>query len=222
MSAQRETQPRDPRAALLEAEKSRINRKSSLLEYPFIRQVNDYFRPPVSGYLLYRDSEEKLLALYGLENSSAGIRVLSEKLRPFYSEIAGQNRRELSRMRVYSLLYTFKHISPTLPVNRNLNRLPAPLLKAYKVIFIFMVVFTFAGSVVHSARLALRRELFTSGAPWVLVCGLIWYFPAVNLYAIVLSDANRFRYPADMLIISLFTVMCYNTAKHVNRREKTT
>ena len=37
-----------------------------------------------------------------------------------------------------------------------------------------------------------------------MLYGLIWYFPVVNWYANVLGDANRFRYPADLIIIGLF------------------
>lgn len=33
------------------------------------------------------------------------------------------------------------------------------------------------------------------------------------MYVNVLGDANRFRFPADMLIIGLFAAMCYSLWK---------
>jgi hypothetical protein len=199
------------REVLLENERNRVYRKSSLLEYDLIKRINDRFRPPVSGYLLYRDSEDELLRYYQLERSPDGIRQLSERLVPFYAEIALQHKDEIRRFRTYSFLYSFKHISPTLPGGDrfNLNRLPSPVLKAYKVLFILVMVLTFAGSVVHMIHLVVKPERLRKGLQWIMVYGLIWYFPVVNWYANVLGDANRFRYPADMVIIGLFVSYCW-------------
>lgn len=194
------------REDLLVRAENRQYRKSSLLEYNIIEKINDYFRPAVSGYLLYRDSEEELLNYYHLEINPEGIRALNARLKPFYDEIAAQNRKEIRRFRTYSFLYSFKHISPTLPGNApaNLNILPSFILKAYKVIFILMMVMVFAGSVIHTVYILLRREKFSRSLEWIILYGIIWYFPVVNWYANVLGDANRFRYPADMVITGLF------------------
>lgn len=199
------------RQKILEKERSRIYRKSSLLEHRFIRKINDSYRPEVSGYFMYRDSEDELLALYGLEKNPSGIRKLNEKLKPYYEEIAGQNNSVIRRFRIYTFLYTFKHISPTLPMEEpvNLNVLPSIILKAYKVLFILMVVLTYLGSVVHMIWMISRRGRLRKGMPMIFLYGLIWYFPAANTYANVLSDANRFRYPADMIITGLFVIIVF-------------
>jgi 4-amino-4-deoxy-L-arabinose transferase-like glycosyltransferase len=199
----------ETREKLLASTGSTHYRKSSLLEYGLIERINNYFRPAVSGYLLYRDSEEELLNYYHLEKSSEGIRTLNVKLKPFYNEIAEQNKKDLRRFRVYSFLYSFKHISPTLPGDKpvNLNRLPSVILKSYKILFILLVVLTYLGSVVHIIYMLTRKGEIRNGFQWVILYGLIWYFPAVNWYANVLGDANRFRYPADMLIIGLFIAL---------------
>ena len=42
-----------------------------------------------------------------------------------------------------------------------------------------------------------------NGLKWFILYGLIWYFPVVNWYASVLGDANRFRYPADMILLGI-------------------
>ena len=57
------------------------------------KKINDYFRSDVSGYLLYKDSEEELLRYYNLEKSTEGVRALNDKLKPFYNEIAAQNKK---------------------------------------------------------------------------------------------------------------------------------
>ncbi len=194
------------RQELLEKERSKVYRKSSLLEHGLIRRINDSFRPEVSGYFMYRDAEEELLAWYGLEKNPESIRKLNEKLMPYYEEIALQNRSKINRLRVYSFLYSFKHISPTLPMKEtvNLNVLPSFILKTYKVLFIIMVVLTYLGSVVHMIWMISRRGRLREALPWLIMYGLIWYFPLANTYANVLGDANRFRYPADMVLIGLF------------------
>lgn len=194
------------RQELLEKERSKVYRKSSLLEHGLIRRINDSFRPEVSGYFMYRDAEEELLAWYGLEKNPESIRKLNEKLMPYYEEIALQNRSKINRLRVYSFLYSFKHISPTLPMEEpvNLNVLPSFILKAFKILFILMVVLTYSGSVVHIIWMISRRGRLREALPWLIMYGLIWYFPLANTYANVLGDANRFRYPADMVLIGLF------------------
>jgi hypothetical protein len=162
-------------------------------------------RPQVSGYLMYRDSERELLSHYGLDDTPGDILVLNEKLKPYYGQIAAQHGKELGRFRIYSLLYTFKHISPTLPGEgkMNLNRLPSPMLQGYKLLFILAMALAYAGSVVHMIYMLFRRERLQGGLKWFVLYGLIWYFPVVNWYASVLGDANRFRYPADLVLIGL-------------------
>jgi 4-amino-4-deoxy-L-arabinose transferase-like glycosyltransferase len=212
------------RYELLEKERSRVYRKSSLLEHGLIRKINDSFRPEVSGYFMYRDAEDELLALYGLEKKTESIRILNEKLKPYYEEIAKQNRGKINRLRVYSFLYSFKHISPTLPMEEpvNLNVLPSFILKAFKILFILMVVLTYSGSVVHIIWMISRRGRLREALPWLIMYGLIWYFPLANTYANVLGDANRFRYPADILITGLFISLIFLVRQMIFTRNERT
>ncbi len=212
------------RQELLEKERSKVYRKSSLLEHGLIRRINDSFRPEVSGYFMYRDAEEELLAWYGLEKNPESIRKLNEKLMPYYEEIALQNRSKINRLRVYSFLYSFKHISPTLPMEEpvNLNVLPSFILKAFKILFILMVVLTYSGSVVHIIWMISRRGRLREALPWLIMYGLIWYFPLANTYANVLGDANRFRYPADILITGLFISLIFLVRQMIFTRNERT
>ena len=199
------------REKLLKQKEHHVYMKSSLLEYRIIKNINDYYGPDVSGYLLYVESENELLDFYHLGKNPDGIRALNMKLGPFYQEIARQNRNQLIRLRIYSFLYSFKHISPALPIEEpiNLNKLPSIVLKAYKGIMIMVIFLTFAGSLVHTIFLLTKKKRFKKGVLWIIMYGMIWYFPAVNTYANVLNDANRFRFPADMLIIGLSVALCY-------------
>jgi hypothetical protein len=216
------------REELITGTATRRYRKSSLLAYSGIKRINDYFRPAISGYLLYRNSEDELLRYYGLAKTPEGIRSLNEKLVPFYREIAVQNKGEIRKFRVYSLLYSFKHISPTLTGDKpgNLNRLPSFILQAYKVLFILMMVLTFTGSIVHTVYLLRRKERLVQGLRWIVLYAFIWYFPFINWYANVLGDANRFRYPADTLIIGLsfalfswiYEVLIISRGRHFRQR----
>lgn len=212
------------RQELLEKENQKVYRKSSLLEHGLIRKINDSFRPEVSGYFMYRDAEDELLALYGLEKNPESVRILNEKLKPYYEEIAKQNRGKINRLRVYSFLYSFKHISPTLPMEEpvNLNVLPSFILKAFKILFILMVVLTYSGSVVHIIWMISRRGRLREALPWLIMYGLIWYFPLANTYANVLGDANRFRYPADILITGLFISLIFLVRQMIFTRNERT
>jgi hypothetical protein len=194
---------------LLNASRGTI-RKGSLLSNNLIRKVNDFFRPEVSGYFMYRDSEQELLDYYGLDNTPEDIRILNEKLKPFYRILAEQNRTELNRLRIYSFIYSFKHISPVLPSDStvNLNILPAFVLKLYKLAFIFICVVAFTGSIIHCSYIISGREKLKSGIYWIILYSFIWYFPLVNWYASVLGDANRFRFPADAIILGIFICYC--------------
>ncbi len=199
------------RDELMAQESVNEQRKASLLGQRCISRINDYFRPEVSGYLLYKNSEEDLLRLYGLPGTPDGIRELNEKLKPFYREIAEANRSEIMRLRIYSFLYSFKYVSPTLSetIKINLNLLPAWMIRAYKAAMILIVTLTYAGSLIHLFFMVRRRGGLRQGVPWLILYALIWYFPLVNTWFNVLSDANRFRFPADMLIIALFVTFLF-------------
>ncbi len=76
------------------------------------------------------------------------------------------------------------------------------------------MVLTYTGSAVHVFYLLSRKERLGTDKQWLMIYGVIWYFPIVNTYAIVLGDANRFRYPADMLIIGLFVAFCFSLIRY--------
>ena len=194
-------------------------RKGSLLTHKGIRKINDFFRPQVSGYFIYRDSEAELMKYYGLEYSPVNIRILNEKLKPFYKLIAEQNRKELNRFRIYSFIYSFKHVSPTLPVDNpvSLNVLPSAVLKLYKLLFIFMTLTTYSISIIHGLHIFSSKGRIKAGIYWIILYSLIWYFPVANWYANVLSDANRFRFPADSVIIGIFVWYCAYLVNLVNQ-----
>ncbi|HUX57554.1 MAG TPA: hypothetical protein VMV77_11310 [Bacteroidales bacterium] len=192
------------KAKLAEQDTSRGIRKASLLNIPVIRKADDFFKPPANGFFLYSLAEPGLLSYFNLSYSSKNINILGEKLKPFYKEIAIQNRHELLKLKIFSFLYTFKYVSPTLPadMSMNLNMLPDLIIKLYKFLFLFISVTVFAVSLFHSLIIILRNEIAKS-YKLIILYAFIWYFPVINFYANVLNDANRFKFPAESLILGL-------------------
>lgn len=181
------------------------SQKSSLLNYEVPFKLNNYFQPDVNGFLLYSNVENQLLDYYKLENNPQGIAVLGHKIHGFYREIAHQNKHELFKLRIYSLLNTFRIGAPSSEILRspgNLHFLPFNIIILYKIGFIIFISMTYIFSafiiikIAFSKRLKYNLEIF-------IVSSLIWYFPLVNFFANVLGDANRFKYPAESIIICL-------------------
>lgn len=189
---------------LAEQDISPEGKKASLLTIPLIRKANDFFTPATNGFFLYTLAEPGLLSYYDLSYSAENINILGEKLKPFYKEITIQNRRELLKLKIFSFLYTFKYVSPTLPADMaiNLNRVPDVIIKIYKFLFLFTSLLVFCISLVHSLRIIFRNEV-AEKYKLVILYTFIWYFPVIHFYANVLNDANRFKFPAESIILGL-------------------
>lgn len=209
----------ETRKSLVNEKKEIAYKKASLLNNKIINSIFYYFKSEVNGYKLYLESEEKLLQYYNLDYSTQNINKLGEKLEPFYREIAKQNRLELSVLRAFSFLYTFKYVSPILPGNsgKNLNLLPSSIHLVYKIGFILISVLAYFYALFHGVYLLLRKRLLPNYANIVLY-SYLWYFPLVHVYANVMEDANRFKYPAESIIIIVFFIFMYNTFNKVIRK----
>lgn len=184
----------------------------SLLKYATIKKINDYFQPSISGFLLYTAAEPDLLKYFKLEDVSGKISILGKKLQPFYKEIAFQNKKELLKLKFYSFFYTFKNNPIILPTHKsiNLNVLPSGIVLLYKICFLLITVFVFFASLVH-LRVLIRSKEIHIRSNFIILYSLIWYFPVVNFYANVLDDANRFKFPAESIILGLGIFYFYNT-----------
>ena len=124
------------RETYLENKPSEKIKKSSLLEYKLIRRIVDVMEPAVNGYRIYKLAEPELLKYYHLDYTSQNVATVGKKLVPFYDEIAKQNKKELFRLRIYSLFQTFRASGNTLPLKEkiNLNILPGFIFKIFKVL----------------------------------------------------------------------------------------
>lgn len=180
-------------------------KKGSLVDYKILKNIYSFFKPQANGYHIYKLAKPKLLNHYNLRNTSKDIATLGEKLKPFYNHISKQNKRELLKLRIYSLFVTFKASGTTLPTNENLNLniLPDLIFKIYKIIFIFINLFVFIFSLYVIICNAKNIRKYDNWFVFLIIF-MILYFPFVHFYANVLGDANRFKFPSEPLIFGLF------------------
>ena len=185
-------------------------KKGSLLENQTAQRLYLSMKPQVNGYQVYKLAHDDLLKYFDLEDNSGDNARLGYLLRPFYKEIAKQNRAELTKFRFYSLINTFRAGGTTLPVNEkiNINVLPAFLIIIYKILFFCMALFTY---VVALCYFVFKIKSMREDKNWkfFILIILVSYFPVVHFYANVISDANRFKFPAEPLIIGLFIYFVY-------------
>jgi hypothetical protein len=179
-------------------------KKGSLLEYKFIRRIVDVMEPAVNGYRIYKLAEPELLKYYHLDYTSQNVATVGKKLIPFYDEIARQNKKELFRLRIYSLFQTFRASGNTLPLKEkiNLNILPGFIFKIFKVLMFIIIFLTYITAFFHFILKIYKIKNYDYWRLFILIL-LIGYFPIVHFYANVLGDANRFKFPAEPLITGL-------------------
>lgn len=181
-----------------------IIKKGSFLKYEFFQEIKEVISPPVSGYAIYLLALPELLDYYQLENTAANVADLGSLLMPFYQEIARQNQKELFKLRLYSLMNTFRASGVILPVEEsiNLNILPGFLVQLYKVVVFGALFLLHILALIH---FLVRIGTIRTYQHWrlILLILLIAYFPAIHFYANVIGDANRFKFLAEPIMIGL-------------------
>ena len=186
--------------------------KGSLLKYNIIKTIYYQMIPEINGFKLYLNAEPKLLKYYSLTNSSGKSNKLGVLLLPFYAQIKAQNRLILFKYQLFSLLNSFKYISPVLPLPidkpLNLNILPSFIIKLYKISMLLIIFSVYILSISHILY-AIKYKKFENIKNKIPLYTLIWYFPAIHFYANVLQDANRFKFPAEPIITSIFIIYIY-------------
>ncbi len=157
------------------------------------------------GYRIYVLAAPRLHDHYSLP-PGAGEYELSQKLAGFYKEIVKQNRRFIWKLRFYSLLNSFRASSgASLPPEYgtiNLNILPSMAFKVYKLGFVFVSIFVF-GTLVFFPMTIIKSK-FQTDFTLLTMFFIIFSFYVINFIYISESDSNRFKFPADPLIIGLF------------------
>jgi 4-amino-4-deoxy-L-arabinose transferase-like glycosyltransferase len=158
-----------------------------------------------SGYSIFGLACPALRAYYNLADSASESEITS-KLADFFKEIAEQNRHFFRKYRFYSLLYSFRDSSGgALPLeygNINLNILPAIIFIVYKLIFFIISVFVFIAFFFFLLNTV--KTKFKPDITLMTMFFVVFSFWGINFLFFTLGDANRFKFPAEPLIIGLF------------------
>ena len=170
-----------------------------------------------SGFQIYGAASPALKSHFALV-STDGEYELGNRLAGFYKEIAKQNQKFIWKLRFYSLLSSFRaSTGGSLPYNygnANLNILPAFLFKLYKIVIPVISLFVFILFFILLYKFV-RRQI----KPDFIILTLfivIFSFWGINFLFATAGDANRFKFPAEPLIIGLFVYYFYRSIKWLN------
>lgn len=176
-------------------------KKGSLARLDKLGFLSDIY----GGFRIYLLALPKLHHYYQLP-AGAGEHELSQELSGFYKEIVKQNRGFIWKLRLYSLLNSFRASSgASLPREYgtiNLNILPSIAFKIYKLAFFFVSVVVFGTLIVF--LITFIKNKLQANFTLLTMYFMIFSFYAINFSYISESDSNRFKFPADPLIIGLF------------------
>jgi hypothetical protein len=132
---------------------------------------------------------------------------MNNKLKRFYKEISRENSSFIWKLRVYSLLNGFRAsisgILPSIYGKVNLNILPPFIIKLNKLINFFISSFVFVAFFFFVLKLIKNHSKKPDFILLVLFT-VVLSFWGINFIFATVSDANRFKFPAEPLIIGLF------------------
>jgi|WetSurMetagenome_2_1015567.scaffolds.fasta_scaffold00270_27 4-amino-4-deoxy-L-arabinose transferase-like glycosyltransferase len=183
--------------------------KGSLSSIDRFGILNDLY----SGYQIYGIAYVQLNQYFGLKETDGEFEI-NIKLRHFYKEIVSQNKAFIWKLRIYSLLSSFRaSTSGILGSNYgiiNLNILPSFLIKLNKIIvpiisfFVFISFFIFA---FKSIKYQNAKPDFVIMTMFIL----IFSFWGINFLFAAAGDANRFKFPVEPLILGIFIYYINNS-----------
>jgi hypothetical protein len=181
-------------------EKPIQTQKGSLAKYGTFGILTDLY----SGYPIYLTAYPELRQHFNFLGNE-GEYEMGLALAPFYREISSQSRLFILKMRFVSLISGFRAAATSLPPEygrTNTNILPSFLIELYKIsifvisVFVFFAFFGFIFNVIKTRHIPNMSML-------VLFSFVISYW-FINFYFATVSDANRFKFPAEPVIIGLF------------------
>jgi len=157
------------------------------------------------GFRIYLLAVPKLNAYYKLP-AQAGEYKLAQKLSGFYREIAKQNTRFIWKYRLFSLVNSFRaSTSASLPLEYgaiNLNILPSAVFWVYKLGFFGMSVFVFLAFFVFWVKVLTNKS--KPNFTLLTMFFIVFSFWGINFVFVAEANSNRYKFPADPLIIGLF------------------
>jgi len=209
------------RANVVAADTVYIRKKGSLLNNEFLKKIYFGFKPEVNGFYVFSKAKTDLLMHFELDaNASNSDAKLGNQLKPFYNEIAMQSKKELFRLRLFSLLETFRVSASSFPQSKtnDFNVFPSLLLTSYRIVGILIFGFVYLISCILGIKLLIslvKGKLLNVNL--LILILIIAYFPMVHFYANVLGDANRFKFPSEPILIGLFLYYIYLGMKRLKK-----
>lgn len=191
-----------------------VERKGSLARFDRYQMTGKLYE----GFQVYSTALPELCSFFRI-NPAKPEPDLSNRLSPFYREISKLNKNEVSAMRVLSLISSFRSstglVIPGKP-GINLGKLPAWMIIGYKLIVFTLSFMVFAYSVIYLTRCILK--VTKPNWPVILFIVVIFGFYFINFSFATVNDANRFKYPAEPLIISLSVYYIYIAYNYIKRK----
>lgn len=155
-----------------------------------------------SGYRIYQFAYLDLCRYYNLDPQNAE-KSLSLHLSRFYKQVYNQNRGQITLLRIYSFLGSFRSSSGiSNQEKKNLSLLPEWFIIIYKTGFILISIAAFLFSLQYIFRLILKKEPFNYLLFVFIV--LCYSFYLINFVFGTMGDANRFKFPSEPIILGLF------------------
>jgi len=155
------------------------------------------------GYMIYSLALPELCRYFDI-NPLKPEPEISKALNPFYKELRRINKKEVMELRFFSLLNSFRSSTSlvvTSEKNINLNKLPAVIIKSYKILIFIFSFFVFTSSIIYLLICALK---YIKPSPLVLLfIFLNTGFIAVNFFLAVAADSNRYKFPSEPLVFFL-------------------
>ncbi len=188
--------------------------KGSLIKLDKLRFMNKLY----GGFSTYSIAEPELSRYFSIDPVKPEP-VLSEKLAPFYKEILKINRGKVWELRLLSLLNSFRSSSGIIISQKpgtNIGMFPGWIIQVYKLGFMILSAFVFISSIVYFILLIFQR--IKAQRTIVIFILIVFGFFFINFAFATAGDANRFKFPADPIIISLGVFYFYSGYSYFYRK----
>jgi len=182
------------------------SRKKAVLKGSFaFLDKNDILSGLYSGYPIFLLAIPQLKAHYNLSGNTNPSEITS-KIDGFLKEIAAQRNKYIWKTRIYSLLSGFRaSTGGSLPLkygNVNLNFLPSSIFMTYKLSFLLICTIVFISFFFFIINTI--KKNFVPDITLLVLFFIVFSFWGINFVFFTVGDANRFKFPAEPLIIGLF------------------
>ncbi|MBN1597323.1 MAG: glycosyltransferase family 39 protein [Bacteroidales bacterium] len=189
-------------------------KKGSLIRFDKMQIIDNLY----GGFSIYSEAKPELCNYFAI-NPEKPEPELSAALAPFYKEIRIINRRKVWKLRLFSLLNSFRSSSGIVLFEKpdiNLGLLPGWFIKLYKIVFFVLTVFVFISSILYLILLIFKY--IRPNMIIVMFIFTVFGFFFINFAFATAGDANRYKYPADPLIIALGVYYVYSACLYLKSK----